>query len=212
MTPDVLIVGQGIAGTLVAWELDRAGVSFVVASDGGAAASAAAAGIVNPITGRRLVKSWRVETLLPLARETYAEIERSLGATLWHDMRVRRLFADEGERATFAAKQRRGELAPFAGAGDDEGFWIESAARVDLPLLLSASRKRFSETGRYRTEVVASLAHECERYAWVIDCRGVAGARATEFAFVPWEFSCRGSFPKARCSSWRSTGWRPTSF
>ena len=33
-----------------------------------AAATSAAAGIVNPITGRRLVKSWRIDDLLPLAR------------------------------------------------------------------------------------------------------------------------------------------------
>jgi glycine/D-amino acid oxidase-like deaminating enzyme len=74
MRADILIVGQGLAGTLLAWECERAGIAFAVADCGhAAAATSAAAGIVNPITGRRLVKSWRIDDQLPLARAEYRD-------------------------------------------------------------------------------------------------------------------------------------------
>lgn len=190
MSPEVLIVGQGLAGSLLGWELEKAGVRFAIADAGHAwsATAAAAAGIVNPITGRRLVKTWQAETLLPLARETYRELGETLAVPLWTPMRVRRLFADDRERATFATKARSGELTPFAGEGDADGFWIEDAARVDLRALLFGLRERWRRSGVLRAERVDVTA-PCTGYTVTIDCTGLEGARGGAFGFVPWEFS-----------------------
>jgi glycine/D-amino acid oxidase-like deaminating enzyme len=190
MRPDILIIGQGLAGTLLAWEFERAGFSFVIADVGHAAAATnVAAGIINPITGRRLVKSWRVEALLPAARATCRALEDALGVPLWHELRIRRIFADERERRVFGEKYAEGGLAPFAGPADEAGFWIEGAARVELRALLAAARARWSGQGRLRPAAVASLAEEVSRFGLVVDCTGSAGARGGGFGFVPWEFS-----------------------
>jgi len=188
----ILVVGQGLAGTCLAWELERAGIPFEILAGGhAAAASLAAAGIINPITGRRLVKSWRFDALLPAARRFYRELEDALGVTLWHEMRVRRAFADERERRVLAEKRGRGELAPFAGAdtAEGDGFWIEGAARVDLPALLAAARARWRARGALLETAVVDLAAEAGRYDLVIDCAGLATVRGGAFGFVPWEFS-----------------------
>ena len=186
MRADLLIAGQGLAGTLLGWELERAGIPFRIADPGhGAAASRVAAGIVNPITGRRLVKSWRVESLLPMARESYRAFEAVLGVPVWREMRVRRWFADDRESRVFAEKQARGDLAPYAGAADAAGFWINQAARVDTTALLAAARVRWKAMGWLREESV-DIAAELENFDLVIDCTGVAGARGGS---VPWEFS-----------------------
>lgn len=201
MSPDILIVGQGLAGTLLAWEFERAGIPFAIADAGhGAAASGVAAGIINPITGRRLVKSWRIDERLPVARAAYRELEAALGIPLWREMRVRRIFSDEHdrERRVLAEKRARGELGAFAGRDTEEGdgFWIEHAARVDLPALLRAARERWRRQGRLRAEA-ADVATEATRHELVVDCTGVAGARLAgsaqtgggAFGFLPWEFS-----------------------
>lgn len=189
----ILIVGQGIAGTMLGWEFERAGIEFAIADTGHAgAASRVAAGIINPITGQRLVQSWRVETLLPAARTRYRAIEAELGVPVWREMRVRRLFANERERAVFAEKKARGELAPFAGEADEAGFWIEGAARVDFPALLAASRERWERQGRWVREGREGREGgevAAERCDLTIDCTGVAMARGRAFGFVPWEFS-----------------------
>ena len=64
---DFMIVGQGLAGSLLASELLDAGKTIqIFDADHEGAASAIAAGIINPITGRRLVKSWMIMSFYPL--------------------------------------------------------------------------------------------------------------------------------------------------
>ena len=186
MTSAILIVGQGLAGTLLAWEFERAGISFQIVDAGhGEAASRIAAGIINPITGQRIVKSWRVDTMLPLARESYRAFEKELGLPLWREMRVRRLYLNEGERRVLAEKQARGELADYAGANDGEGFWIEGAAHVDVGLMISAARSRWLAAGVMREERVDFSAIR-DSHDLVIDCTGGGGG---PFEFVRWEYS-----------------------
>ena len=75
MQIDILIVGQGICGTMLSWFLNKAGKSFLVIDDNNAnTPSKVAAGIINPVTGRRFVYSWMIDTVMPFAAETYNEI------------------------------------------------------------------------------------------------------------------------------------------
>lgn len=195
MQRDILIVGQGLAGTLLGWELGRAGIGFTIADLGHAqAASRVAAGIINPITGRRIVKSWRVDELRPVARATYLELEHAFDVPLWRELRVRRFFVDDRERRVWAEKKARGDLGEYAGVSDDEGFWIEGAARVDMAALIAAARARWLRAGVLREAWVDWTRVESE-YALVIDCTGAgrsprSGAEtAGPFAEAPWQFS-----------------------
>lgn len=186
MRANILIVGQGLAGTMLAWELERAGVAFTIADEGHAqAASRVSAGIINPVTGQRIVKSWRVDTLLPLARESYQAFEKELRVPLWREMRVRRLYLNEDERRVLAEKQARGDLADYAGPNDGDGFWIEGAARVDVATLVAAARERWRAAGVLREERVDFAKARLESDL-VIDCTGAAGG---PFGFVPWQYS-----------------------
>lgn len=186
MSGEILIVGQGLAGTMLAWEFERAGIAFSIADLGHAhAASKVAAGIINPITGQRIVKSWRVDTLLPIARESYRALEKELGVPIWRDMRVRRFYLNEGERRVLAEKQARGDLADYASANDGDGFWIEGAAQVDVALLIATARRRWVGAGVLLETKVDCLAARHE-HSLVIDCSGAAGG---PFGFVAWQFS-----------------------
>ena len=52
MTKDYIIVGGGLAGMLVAWELFERGKSFLIYVDDAPASSKVAAGTWNPVTFR----------------------------------------------------------------------------------------------------------------------------------------------------------------
>jgi glycine/D-amino acid oxidase-like deaminating enzyme len=79
MQTEVLIIGQGICGTLLSWFLEREGKSFLVLDDERPnTATAAAAGIINPVTGRRYVYSWMIDTVMPFAVETYQQMGAAL--------------------------------------------------------------------------------------------------------------------------------------
>ncbi|MDB5196132.1 MAG: FAD-binding oxidoreductase, partial [Flaviaesturariibacter sp.] len=75
MQVDILIVGQGLCGTMLSWMLHKEGVSFVVIDDNQEhASSKVAAGIINPVTGRRYVTTWMIEEVMPFAKGMYEEI------------------------------------------------------------------------------------------------------------------------------------------
>jgi glycine/D-amino acid oxidase-like deaminating enzyme len=72
---EVLIVGQGLAGTWLSYWLNKAGISFrVIDQPNPEGASLRAAGLINPVTGRRLVTTWMIDELLPFASGAYQEI------------------------------------------------------------------------------------------------------------------------------------------
>ena len=74
---DILIVGQGLAGSLLAFELIKRDFQVLVVDQGHQfSSSSIAAGIVNPITGRRFVKSWKIDQLLPVMESTYTELTK----------------------------------------------------------------------------------------------------------------------------------------
>ena len=70
---DFLIIGQGIAGTLLAEELlENQQSVFIIDKYHPNSSSNIATGIVNPITGRKLVKSFMIDELLPICDEVYS--------------------------------------------------------------------------------------------------------------------------------------------
>ena len=96
---DYIIVGQGIAGTLLAHFLDQRRSSYLVIDQGHETSSSmVAAGTINPITGRKYVKSWRIEEFLPFAQKTYEELASKLGIKTYSEKNILRvLFTPEDE-------------------------------------------------------------------------------------------------------------------
>src|SRR6187431_2185031 len=80
MLVDYLIIGQGISGTWLSYYLKKANKSFIVIdNDHRNSASRVAAGIINPVTGRRIVKTWMIDELLSFLVPAYEELGNELG-------------------------------------------------------------------------------------------------------------------------------------
>ena len=94
---EVLIVGQGLCGTFLSLELERAGISHLVIDERRPfSASRAAAGLINPVTGRRIVTTWMIDELLPFAVEAYGRLEGVLGRSFLQPERLRFVFREGG--------------------------------------------------------------------------------------------------------------------
>ena len=90
---DVLIVGQGLAGTWLSFWLYKAGVSFkIIDQINPDSASLRAAGLINPVTGRRLVTTWMIDELMPFSNNAYREIENFLDEIFINETSVIDLF------------------------------------------------------------------------------------------------------------------------
>jgi glycine/D-amino acid oxidase-like deaminating enzyme len=186
-SPAILIVGQGLAGTVLGWSLDRAGIDWRMIDAGHEhAASRVAAGVINPVTGQRWVKTWRVDELWPEARRFYQAIGDDLGVSLWREMKVRRYWRTDKQERVLRSKMERGVLAPYIESIDEESCVIAPVGRVDVDAMLMAARHRWLTEGRLSEGRVDWSELEACDDQLVIDCTGAA-ARVGPFA--NWDFA-----------------------
>jgi glycine/D-amino acid oxidase-like deaminating enzyme len=76
---DYVIVGQGICGTLLSYFLKLEEKKVLVIDEPKPyTASKVASGVINPITGRRLVRTWMIEEIMPFSVDVYKQIEIEL--------------------------------------------------------------------------------------------------------------------------------------
>lgn len=157
MTVKYLIVGQGIAGTLLALELERRGESFVIIDAAHQhSSSLVAAGIVNPITGKRFVKSWQIDDLLPQLAEMYGAAEQKLGIKIWHKMPILRVLRNAEQENNWLARAGWDSWRGYLGAANVDisshfaGVFgvanILQGGKIDMQLLLRKAKNYFITT------------------------------------------------------------------
>ncbi len=99
MEIDFLIIGQGLAGTALACRLEREGQRILLFDQPGSnKSSRVAAGLYNPVTGRKMVKSWKAELLFPEIEPFYTELERLSGRKFLTRMGIYRPFLSVEEQ------------------------------------------------------------------------------------------------------------------
>lgn len=151
MNTDVLIIGQGICGTFLSWYLQKQEKSFlVIDNNNDNASSRIAAGIINPVTGRRLVTVWMVDEILPFAWQAYTDLGNQLDVTGIFQRNIIDFFPNPFMREGFLQKIESGDAYVHAypeqnqfnsvfkyefGCGE-----IRPAYTVNLELLLPAWR------------------------------------------------------------------------
>ncbi len=113
MPIDVLIVGQGLAGSLLAWELMRQDFKIMVVDGGGENASKVAAGLVNPVTGQRLVKSEDVDVLLPAAIAFYQQLSDVFNRPFFVALPMLRILRNAHEQASASRRLADNSYRPF---------------------------------------------------------------------------------------------------
>src|SRR5690349_2447127 len=75
MQVDYLIIGQGICGTMLSWFLHQEQKTFLIIDDNNQKASSKiAAGVINPVTGRRYAYTWMIGDIMPFAVQSYEEM------------------------------------------------------------------------------------------------------------------------------------------
>lgn len=208
MTYDYIIVGQGLAGTLMAHFLEEAGKQiYVVDQPDERAASQVAAGLINPVTGRRYVKSWKIDQLLPFAEKTYRNIEAKFNIKIYHQRNVlRTLFnsreendwllrtAEPGYESYLQDGARLGKYAEHTFPAFSYGE-VQRAAQVNLPLLTESYRQHLVQSNRLLSEKFDYSAIVCEqdqvqyqqiRARKIIFCEGHKAIHNPYFNYLPF--------------------------
>jgi len=96
MEVDYIIVGQGLAGTLLASELLKRNKTIMVFDDPDqSSASEVAAGLINPVIFRRMTKSWMVDSVFQQMESTYLFLEKLLNSSFYFPGRMLKLLNED---------------------------------------------------------------------------------------------------------------------
>ena len=100
-----IIIGQGLAGTILAQTLLKENKSVLIIDDASLSqASKIAAGLYNPVVFKRLVKSWLADELLPFMDEFYTDAEKQLNTNFYFKKKIVKPFAEAQERTLWEKK------------------------------------------------------------------------------------------------------------
>jgi len=112
-TPDYLIIGQGLAGSMLAWELIQRQKQVIVVDNGQENASKVAAGLINPVTGMRFVKSSDVDLLLPCAKNYYQQLSLVFKENFFIEKTMLRLLRNEKELQACQKRLKQAEYQHY---------------------------------------------------------------------------------------------------
>lgn len=188
MQYDYLIAGQGIAGTVLSRVLLQQGKTVLVAdAPQEKTASKVAAGLFNPITGRKMVKTWQAEAIFPQLHRFYHDLQKELGTSFFYPENIYVPFDSQEKQNDWLARSADPAFQPFLGDFTDAsefngaikarfgGINIAQAGYINLPVLLAAWRKYLQQCNLLLPEKVR--AEQVQVAAEGIHWQGVAARR-----------------------------------
>ncbi len=191
LEPPILIVGQGIVGSILALRCILRKIPFKIIDDGHKTSSSlAAAGLFNPFILKRRKLAWKAEEFMPEAMGFYHELNSLIQGSFFHDVGILRRIHNAEEYNGWTAM--KGESFPFVGDIHPEidicdqlestfGFQeILSAGYVDTVEFLRAAKILFKDIGAYEQDVFEeeqlitedTLSFRGVGYSKVIICTG----------------------------------------
>ncbi|MBU6324920.1 MAG: FAD-dependent oxidoreductase [Bacteroidetes bacterium] len=153
---DVLVAGQGIAGTLLARELLNHGLEVLIADpDISPTSSQVAGGLVHPVVPRTGGLTWRAEELFPAVQHYYHAIEEETGRYFYHAMPM--AFVADSEQDKFHWKKAAEKLGSHWLEWHDtlpemterSGALTRQSARLDVAGLCAHYQQQWMTQGRY---------------------------------------------------------------
>lgn len=152
MEVDFLLIGQGLAGSILSYRLINAGFTVCLVDDGSPTSSSkVAAGLYNPITGRKMVKTWQADILFEEIEAFYRELESVLNHHFLHPTDIYRPFVSYEEQNEWVAKSADSQYdryireilreSGFSGVSDPfGGLVLKSSGYLNIREMLQAYR------------------------------------------------------------------------
>jgi glycine/D-amino acid oxidase-like deaminating enzyme len=147
---DFFIVGQGLAGSVLATTLIKRGQRVLVLdNDNSGSSTQVAAGIINPITGHRLNISDQFLDYFPIAKDYYQALELDTKQALFRTIKQIRLIKNQGQFNYLQQRLNEAAYQDLLQGSDSSNFGptefgvidIQQTAVVDTKALLNATRK-----------------------------------------------------------------------
>lgn len=161
-----LIVGQGLAGTLLAFSLLEKGEEVLIADDyKHASASQVAAGMWNPVTFKRLAASWLVKEMMEEMNLTFRKLEVKLQSNFFHVLPVARIFNSIQDANFWDEKSDHPEVGRFLSSRSNKSVQenfdspygnseVNECGWLNVPLFREAAKIYFLQHENFIEDVV----------------------------------------------------------
>jgi glycine/D-amino acid oxidase-like deaminating enzyme len=111
---NVLIVGRGLAGSTLAYFLAEEGISVdIIDRELDQTSSKIAAGVIKPVTGRRIVKTWNADTLIPFAVNFYNNIQTNVESSFFRKTKLLQVFSSVSDKNNWIARSVDSEVKEY---------------------------------------------------------------------------------------------------
>lgn len=151
---DFLIVGQGLAGTILATEIKSRGQTFKIVDSGYQKGSTyVAAGVINPLVLKRLTKSWRAKEFIKYNEDFYKRLNQFYGKKIHIKNKLFKLINSDDEQLFWSKRFKEEDVSFFINEQLDssishENKWstsfhkgeVQHTSWVNLKLLLHQYR------------------------------------------------------------------------
>lgn len=200
---DYIIVGGGYAGCLLtAALLEKNYTVRLFDSHFEKSPSAITSGLINPVTGRNIVKSWRFKEFRDVAIPFYDSLQKKVGFPVMEPKLLCRMLQNPREWNEYGSKKGTTEYADVLGEEIkldptkyfiSDGFEIKEAYRIRIPEICSYCRKIFAEKKCLQLETFDYGAMKQNDGYWsykdlnakkVIFCEGVNATQNPYFSHI----------------------------
>lgn len=195
----ILIIGAGIAGISLSRHLSLWGQDFkVVYASEWPSSTVIATGLINPIVFKRVNKSWKVDELLPYAKDFYHSLQSLLNFSLIKDVNIEKIVPSAEYESLWQKRLDEPGMSVYINEIKDRTASVKESILVDCQTLVSAFRKSLENEGlldsnpiKYSELCKSELKFEFrgERYDKVVFCEGSWGATNPMFEYLPWKLS-----------------------
>ncbi|MFY8191133.1 MAG: NAD(P)/FAD-dependent oxidoreductase [Bacteroidia bacterium] len=214
---DYLIIGGGIAGLMMAYQLEKNGLSFLLIDEGkNSSSSKVAAGMFNPISGKRMTVNWRADELLETLHASFVDFEKLLNKNYLVQADILQAFGNIKESNDFFVQLEKAQfnkyiaLAPakqdalndeFGSFGVKGSGWVKTSEWIaDYQAYLLKNNKLI-----YKTTNWDELKRKGEKWLWrekvfnkVVSCEGFQVNQNPYFDWLPFKL-CKGQVLHILC-------------
>ncbi len=207
MEVDFLLIGQGLAGSALAFRLLEEGASFkIIDLPNENKSSRVAAGLYNPITGKKMVKTWMGDQLFPVIKPFYRRIEKLLEREFLFETPIYRPFLSIEEQNEWMGYSSIPDMGPFCKEIHTSsifpeikdplgGVLLQQCGYLDINAFLDAFtfyllqneyliQERFVED---KLKLDAnSVQYENIKAKGIVYCNGLASSQSRFFGYLPF--------------------------
>jgi len=205
MKIDFLLIGGGIAGISLGYRLKKAGKKIRIFDlPESNQSSRIAAGLYNPVTGRKMVKTWKADQLFAEIKPFYQELEFLTGKKFLIDQQIYRPFLSIEEQNEWMGNSADAAFSDFLeqiySSSQSKhlfdhfgGVMLKNSGWLQIPNFLEAMNSYFQEElihEKFNEDLLISNSEGWEykdlKTTALIYCNGLGSMDSKFFSYLPF--------------------------